>query len=342
MQELAVQRHVAFGPMQPDLAAAGLADFDPGPTGRRNCKYAKTQSIHAALATRRKMRIIALMPVTDSPAGATEDDALSGLAEAGVYATAADGFEHGLVVLAAGGAYWLVRSEAGYRLLVEPSALAMVREQLAYFDRDSVGWPPPPVEDRPAPRKTDRLTPLVWVVVELTAYAIQGRSPEAWENAGALDSQAVFGRGEWWRVATALFLHADLGHVLANVSAGFFVFSALTSTIGRLRGWLLLGLAACVGNFAAAALNYPGPYESIGASTAVFAGLGLLTGRAARALCGNKEQRRWRAVLAPLAAGVALLGLFGSGGFRTDVVAHLTGFGAGLGLGFAAESSSKN
>jgi rhomboid protease GluP len=283
-----------------------------------------------------------LMSVTDPPAGVTEDDALSGLVEAGIYATAADGFEHGLVVLAMGEAYWLVRTGSGYRLLVEPRALAVARVQLTYFDRDSVGWPPPPVVDRPASRKTDRLTPLVWVVVELTAYAIQIRSPEAWEKAGALDSQAVFDRGEWWRVATALFLHADLGHVLANVGAGFFVFSSLTSTIGRMRGWLLLGLAACVGNFAAAALNYPGPYESIGASTAVFAGLGLLTGRAVRALHGNSGQRRWRTVLAPLAAGVTLLGLFGSGGLRTDVVAHLTGFGAGLGLGFGAETSSSN
>jgi len=130
-----------------------------------------------------------------------------------------------------------------------------------------------------------------------------------------------------------------LGHVLANSVSGFFVFSAVTSTIGRLRGWLLLALAAAAGNLAVAALNYPGPYRSIGASTAVFAGLGLLTGRAVRVIRGENGQLRWRTVSVPLAAGVTLLGLFGAGGLHTDVMAHATGFVAGLVLGASAASA---
>jgi rhomboid protease GluP len=279
------------------------------------------------------------MPAPDLPAGTTGDEAPVELAEAGVYPTAAAGFEHGLVALAMGQAYWLVFSESGYRLLVEPPALASVREQLACFDRESAGWPPPPAVDRPALPRAERLTPLVWGIVVLAVYSVQSALPGAWEEAGALDTQALFDRGEWWRVGTALFLHADLGHVLANVVSGFFVFSALTSTIGRLRGWLLLALASVGGNLAVAALNYPGPYRSIGASTAVFAGLGLLTGRAVRALHRENEQRRWRAVFVPLAAGVTLLGLFGAGGLRTDVVAHATGFAAGLILGASPASA---
>ena len=42
----------------------------------------------------------------------------------------------------------------------------------------------------------------------------------------------------------------------------------------------------------------------------------------------------WRAVFVPLAAGLTLLGLFGAGDLRTDVGAHVTGFAAGLVLGF--------
>ena len=288
---------------------------------------------HAALATRRDLAIVKPMSATDEPVGPTVDGVPVELAEAGVYPTAADGFEHGLVALSMGRAYWLVFSGAGYRLLVEPAALALVREQLACFDRESIGWPPPPVVDHPASPRNERFTPLVWAMVVLAMYAVQSGSPGVWEAAGALDSQALFDRGEWWRVATALFLHADLGHVLANAVSGFFVFSAVVSTMGRLRGWLLLALAAAAGNLAVAALNYPGPYRSIGASTAVFAGLGLLTGRAVRVLCGENGQFRWRALLVPLAAGVTLLGLFGAGGLRTDVVAHATGFAAGLVLG---------
>jgi membrane associated rhomboid family serine protease len=109
--------------------------------------------------------------------------------------------------------------------------------------------------------------------------------------------------------------------------------------MGRLRGWLLLALAATAGNLAVAAVNYPGPYRSIGASTAVFAGLGLLTGRAIRVLRGEGGRLRWRPVFVPLAAGVTLLGLFGAGDVRTDVVAHVTGFAAGLMLGVSLNKS---
>jgi len=269
----------------------------------------------------------------DLPAGPAGDQAPGELAVAAIYPTSAEGFEHGLVILAMGHPYWLAYSDAGYRLLVEPGALAFAQEQLACYDRESVGWPPPPAAVELPVQKAGRLTPLAWMLAVLAAYRFQHASAGSWEAAGALDSGALFDRGEWWRPVTALFLHADLGHLLANVTSGFFVISTVLSTIGRARGWLLLAGAAIIGNVAVAALNYPGPYQSIGASTAVFAGLGLLTGRAARVLCTGGADHRWRGVFVPLAAGATLLGLFGAGGLQTDVVAHATGFAAGLALG---------
>jgi membrane associated rhomboid family serine protease len=277
-------------------------------------------------------------------AGTNGDDApAEGLAEAGAYSTAGAGFEHGLVVLATGHAYWLVEADGGYRLLVEPHALAVVREQLAFFDRESACWPPRPAAEHPASHRTERLTPAVWAVAVIAVYALQGRLPGVCEEAGALESQALFQRGEWWRVFTALFLHADVAHLAGNVTAGFFVFSAVTSAMGRLRGWLAIAMASAAGNLAVAALNHSEPYRSIGASTAVFAGLGLLTGRAIGVLPKEGGHHRWRAVFVPLAAGVALLGLFGTGGIRTDVMAHVTGFAAGLvfGLAWCARVSTK-
>jgi membrane associated rhomboid family serine protease len=258
------------------------------------------------------------------------------LAEAGVYATPAEGFEHGLVVLAMGHAYWLVPSEAGFRLLVEPPALEAVREQLACFDRESVGWPPRPAVEHPPGRRFELFTPLLWALVVLAVFWCQGEQPGRWKSAGALDTQAVFDQGEWWRPATALFLHADLGHLVSNVVSGVFVFAAVLATIGRRRGWLLLAFASLAGNLTVAALNYPGPYRSLGASTAIFAGLGLLTGRAVRGFRQPGRPHPWRAAFAPLAAGLTLLALFGAGGLHTDVGAHLTGFAAGLVLGVAA------
>jgi membrane associated rhomboid family serine protease len=256
------------------------------------------------------------------------------LAEAGVYPTSAAGFDHGLVVLAMGQPYWLLPYDAGYRLLVEPSTIEAAREQLGCFDRESIGWPPRPVAPEAPARKTEFFTPLLWALAVLAVFYGQSEWPGVWESAGALDARAVFGRGEWWRPGTALFLHADFGHLTSNLLSGFFVFSAVLSTIGRRRGWLLLAGASIAGNFAIAALNYPGPYRSLGASTAIFAGLGLLTGRAIRAVRQARHPHRWRAVFVPLAAGLTLLGLFGAGDLRTDVGAHVTGFASGLLLGF--------
>jgi len=275
------------------------------------------------------------MPPPDPAGGLPGEPVPADLAEAGAYPTAADGFDHGLVVLAMGRPYWLVPAGAGFRLLVEQEALGAVRGELACYDRESVGWPPPPPAAGPA-RRVELATPLLWALVVMAVFYCQGLWPERLEAAGALDSQRVFDGGEWWRLATALFLHADLGHLVSNVLSGVFTFCAVLTTIGVRRGWLLVALASVTGNLAVAALNYPGPYRSLGASTAIFAGLGLLAGRAVRAVPWDGRPQRWRGVFAPLAAGLALLGLFGAGGIHIDVGAHATGFAAGLLWGFGA------
>src|SRR5690606_2391669 len=82
------------------------------------------------------------------------------------------------------------------------------------------------------------------------------------------------------------------------------------------------------------ALIYAGSgHNSIGASTAVFGGLGILIS------CRLVQQYRltqwkWpRHLWVPLAAGVVLLGFLGAGGERTDVMAHGWGFAVGGVLG---------
>jgi rhomboid protease GluP len=239
-------------------------------------------------------------------------------------------------VLATGHCCWLVPFDHGFRLFVEPQAFAHISEQLTRYDRESVGWPPPPVPDHAAGRDLELLTPLLWLLAVLAVFQLQREHP-AWVGAGALDPGAIFERGEWWRALTALFLHADAAHLLSNSLSGFFVFSAVLSTLGRFRGWILLTVASLAGNLAVAALNYSHEYRSLGASTAVFAGLGLLTGRAIWVVRRTPRAYRWRAMFVPLAAGLSVLALYGAGGGggNVDVLAHLTGFVAGL-LGGAA------
>ncbi|MBC8012179.1 MAG: rhomboid family intramembrane serine protease, partial [Burkholderiales bacterium] len=204
--------------------------------------------------------------------------------EAGIYASAVEGFEHGLVALAMGCPYWLEEGEDGYRLFVPAAAAAGVREQLRIFARENLRWPPPRLRETPAPvgRFSAALFPsALWALVVLAVFAAQGAWPGLVE-AGAMDARAFFADGEWWRAATALFLHADLGHVSSNVIGGVFLFSTVLATFGRARGACLLALSSVAGNLAAAAIHWPKDYRSLGASTAVFAALGMLTGRAVR------------------------------------------------------------
>jgi membrane associated rhomboid family serine protease len=258
------------------------------------------------------------------------------LAEAGLYVTTAEGFERGLVVLSMGLPYWLVPAEGGYRLLVESCFAEPVREEIASFEHEKIGWPPQPVVPPSSKWGRAMLTPLLWALAVLAVFYAQNASPGRWEAKGAMDAQAVFRDGEAWRALTALFLHWDLEHLISNLVPGLFVFTSVVSVMGVARGWLLVLLASAAGNLAVAGVHYPGPYRSLGASTAIFAGLGLLTGRAIRRITGGQAPRRWRPILVPLASGAALLGWFGTGGVDTDVPAHAAGFGAGLILGFLA------
>ncbi len=271
----------------------------------------------------------------DLPTDTEEDLLPDDLMEVGSYATFAAGAGHGLVVLAMGEPYWLVPSAECHRLLVELRVFERVRDQLARYERESIGWPPPPLGEAPPIRETGILTPLLWAAVISALFHAQGKWPRI-TALGSMDAQAVFDHGEWWRLATALFLHADAGHLISNALFGVIVFTAVISTIGRGLGWLLLAGAALTGNFVIAGIIHPTPYHSLGASTAVFAGIGLLTGRAIGLMRRTNHPHRWRAMFAPFAAGLTLLGLHGAGGVTVDVGAHVSGFLAGLVFGFLA------
>lgn len=256
------------------------------------------------------------------------------LVEVGSYTNLPDAFDHGLVVLAAGHAYWLEQTGAGHRLLVEPAVSNHVRRQLALFDRESADWPPPPLELAHSSAHVRSATPFVWAALVIASYFWESAHPR-WIEAGSLDADAMIRRGEWWRAITALFLHADPPHVISNVLSGLFVFWALIATLGRLRGWLALLGTAIAGNVAAVLLQANAAYRSVGASTAVFAGVGLLTGHAVRRMLGTKCPGRGRALFTPLASGLTVLALYGSGGVHVDVIAHATGFVAGVLAGAA-------
>jgi membrane associated rhomboid family serine protease len=138
--------------------------------------------------------------------------------------------------------------------------------------------------------------------------------------------------GEWWRAVTALTLHADLAHVLGNAVALIIFVSALGRWLGRGVALALVLAAGTVGNLLTAYL-YGGHHDSVGASTAAFGALGILGGlQLMRRYRFTARLDRRRRALTAVAACLGLFAMIGVGE-RTDVVAHLAGLAAGLGIG---------
>lgn len=167
------------------------------------------------------------------------------------------------------------------------------------------------------------------LVLLLAAYSAGNGSFGAdWFAAGSLDAGS---RAQWWRAITALTLHVDQEHWLGNV-----LFGALAGMgVGRLLGpgiaWASILGAAALANYCEM-LIAPVDHRAVGASTAVFAALGLLTGLAWRQRFTLREGLWYR--WAPLIAGICLLTLLGAGGVHVDVVGHCLGFIMGTGQGW--------
>lgn len=153
-----------------------------------------------------------------------------------------------------------------------------------------------------------------------------------WFIRGAADAADIIA-GELWRTVTALTLHADLTHALANALAAAVLLTAVGRGLGPGLGGALALLAGAEGNLANALVRSTA-HVSVGASTAVFAALGLLAGSALirRRRGGVRGRHLW----VPLAAGLALLAMLGTAGERTDLGAHLFGFVFGTALGALA------
>jgi membrane associated rhomboid family serine protease len=150
-----------------------------------------------------------------------------------------------------------------------------------------------------------------------------------WLGAGGFEAGAVL-RGEVWRLVTALTLHIELAHLCGNIAFGAFYGYFVGRYLGTGVGWLMVIAAAATGN-GLNALVQAAAHRSIGASTAVFAALGLLVAYTWRR--GFLTHTPWRARIAPIVAGLGLLAFTGASGENTDLGAHLFGLVAGFGGG---------
>lgn len=167
------------------------------------------------------------------------------------------------------------------------------------------------------------------LVLIVTAYcAGNGTFGADWLSLGALDAGA---RGEWWRAVTALTLHLDQEHLLGNVLFGVVAGLAASRLLGPGIAWASILGAGALANYTEILVT-PISHRAVGASTAVFAALGLLSGMAWRQRLTLRERLWYR--WAPLIAGISLLTLLGAGSAHVDVLGHALGFLFGLGVGW--------
>jgi len=148
------------------------------------------------------------------------------------------------------------------------------------------------------------------------------------KTAGVMDGAAV-AHGQWWRLFTAMWLHADLAHLASNATLGFVLLGLTMGRYGTGVGLLAAYLAGAGGNLLAGLITLQ-THRSLGASGMVMGCLGLL---AVQSLSlWRQTPHAMKFILSGLCGGVMLFALFALAP-GTDVMAHLGGFLWGLLLG---------
>jgi membrane associated rhomboid family serine protease len=146
---------------------------------------------------------------------------------------------------------------------------------------------------------------------------------------GMMDGAAL-AHVEWWRLFTAMWLHADLAHLALNMVFGFLFLGLVMGRYGPGVGLLAAYLAGVGGNLAAW-LVHDANQRGLGASGMVMGALGLLAAQSA-GLLKRRNANTFRLFVGSVFAGVLLFVFLGMNP-ESDVVAHLGGFITGLLLG---------
>ena len=234
-----------------------------------------------------------------------------------------------LVLVAMGMTALVGPAEEGYGVFVEEDELQRAHAELSAYEAENSGPPPKPKHEE-KPRIEAAM--VFWAVL-LFFFAAErnGAFSAEWFRSGAAQA-GLMTDGQWWRAVTALTLHLSSTHLLGNLVFGTFFSLQLARITGSGLAWLAMVAAGMAGNVINA-LVQSSTHTSIGASTALFAGIGLLAALRQYEKTGNAVAKTLRA-WAPLAGGFMLLAFLGFSGERTDIFAHIFGFLAGLAGGW--------
>ena len=148
------------------------------------------------------------------------------LVQIGCYLRQDQADERGLVILALERPYWILDEDGLYGLYVEGADVEAASAELEKFEaeraaelhRERAAFLDSPPSG--PTRKTPPFSLFVFVWTLCLFYGLQATQGAAWTDRGLADSAAIL-HGQLWRTVTALTLHADLGHLFANLAQPF-------------------------------------------------------------------------------------------------------------------------
>src|SRR5207248_15378 len=137
----------------------------------------------------------------------------------------------------------LREEESGFGIAVLPEDEAQAASAIDAHEAEQVEPRPPTPEYGPSGAG--------WVFAAFIVAVHLATGPRdelvVWFAKGSADAARIL-RGDWFRVVTALSLHADLSHALGNAVVGGLLLSALARRIGTAAAaWLAL-LSGAAGN----------------------------------------------------------------------------------------------
>jgi len=225
----------------------------------------------------------------------------------------------------------ITKNKDSWDVWVEQSHYERALESMELYFRENRNALPDFREKNVEIRKDTIISGIIVSIMLLLWYILVQNAGDVKEVINRFGASAVkILDGEYYRSVTALMLHKDEVHLAGNM-IGLFVFgTAVCSVTGWGVGWLMVLISGVAGNLTNAFM-YESGHVSIGASTAVFGAIGILSGY--QGFKNKRTPKKMKKAWVPVACGLALLGLLGSGGIEVDIMAHLFGFFCGILLG---------
>jgi len=231
-----------------------------------------------------------------------------------------------LVLSAVGISHKIGNAPENMTLQVSDDDLHAARFQIQAYEDENRNWPPKP--DTSIKTFEPFLQPPTLLLIGALALFFTVTGPWSahsfWFSEGMGDATRILQQHEYYRLITALTLHADTVHLLGNCFFGGFLFHFFCRLTGNGLGLFATLLTAGLGNYLNVTLHGE-EHLFVGFSTAVFAIIGMLSmlGR------HNRVSKRYIRII-PFMAGAALLAMIGSSGERTDLGAHFFGLCCGF------------